>query len=169
MNGSDIKVFSLDKLYHTTMIYNYKTIKYYKEIEDDEEKIILPLFKKFVYPRYGEHPTKLDRPMWFTVNMDNSYLSPWMNHDQVILEYTVKKPLRLLDLRNLVHIRNRNEYLKYINTSDNIDGYIWLCDVEEIYLKKADDYLDPKYAVVYESANNNKKMVSILKKADDYL
>lgn len=145
----NIKEFNFDKLYHVTTIYNDKSKEELYEKTKEKNTEFIPNYE---LPNINEFHTKLDIPKWFTISQDDSfhYLSPWIGWNEVILEYNIIKPLKLLDLRDDEKYGSR-KYFKYIHTNDSVDGYIGYEDVIEVYLKNAIDYLDKNYKIIYKN------------------
>ena len=121
LKTGDIVYIKVPILYRADIVYNNKSKDRYKELNEE--------YLNFKLPKYNDYPKDLTIPKYFTFLPSDAYLSPWMNYDEVLLQYESKNKVgKFVFYDGRVNIANFN------TIKDTLDGYIAIEDVHELYL-----------------------------------
>ena len=124
LKNGDIVYIKVPILYRADVIYNNKSKEHYKELNEE--------YLNFKLPKYNDYPKDLTIPKFFTFLPSDAYLSPWMNYDEVLLQYESKNKIgKFVFYDGIIDKVNRDHFNTIKNT---VDGYIAIYDVHEIYL-----------------------------------
>ena len=131
LKTGDIVYMKVPILYRADIVYNNKSKDRYKELNEE--------YLNFKLPKYNDYPKDLTIPKFFTFLSSDAYLSPWMNYDEVLLQYESKNKVgKFIFYDGRVNIANFN------SIKDTVDGYIAIEDVHEIYLLNPTQFLYDK-------------------------
>jgi hypothetical protein len=143
-----IKTFKFYYLYHTTVIFNKKSLEHYRDVCESNK-----ITNIFEIVNFGEFPTKLDAPKWFTISEKINVSSPWMKYDEVFLKYKTKREIKLVDLRykkyEFMWEDKKLDVVKYYG----IDGFISYIDFNnkervEVCLINPQDVIMSQYEII---------------------
>lgn len=111
-------------LFRTVVVRNENNLDHFEEIAADSEGFDIPAIGAF-----NKDP---NHNKWFTPLPVYSYGDYWTNNDYAFLQYTVKKPLKLIDRPDNFSLSITIEYIE----REGLDGYIGKEDTCEIYIHK---------------------------------
>ena len=125
-NTFKILTINIGYLFRTVVVRNNLNYEHFKDIQDDDPE--------YDIPEIGHFNSQLNKNNWFTILPYNSYGDTYTVNDYAFLQYTVKKPLKLI---NKSSFYDQKTIFEYINKYD-LDGYIGREDIHEIYLVNPD-------------------------------
>ncbi len=126
-------------LYHSTAVYNEKSIS-----DFEYWNVEIPDYKM---PEFGKFSERLDNiKKHFTITPLCNYT--FYGIDAVFLQYKVIKPLKLLDVRAVSCFAEWHRDIDILIEKFNLDGFLNKQDCTEISLYRASDCVDSNYKIL---------------------